>query len=91
MSKSNIDKLLEDCINHWTPEELIEHQKLVSDGRPVRYYARLESMGLWRSVVSYLRTGLWRRTETFFDPVFPWQPGYEEAPFESGWVFHTGP
>lgn len=75
------------CFNNWTPEQLALNQRLVADGRPVRYFGRRRRMNLWRTFVTFVRFGRWCRWELDFEPVFPWESRYEEASYETTIIF----
>lgn len=50
---------------------------------PVRYVAYDVPMPLWRSILMLFRWCIWCRRERFFKPIYPGQPGYDEAIFEA--------
>ena len=74
---------IEDCLNNWTPAQLAEHAARVSNGRPVRYFARPQKLPLLESCWWWIIKRRWFRYTTTFEPVYPNDPRYEQAPFEA--------
>lgn len=78
-----------ECLNRWTPDMLMKHQMMAGDVE-VRYYATKRRMPLISSIWCFFRYGRWRRYEQDFTPVFPGQPGYDEAPYASTAIWNRG-
>ena len=55
----------------------------------IRYNGVMRKMSLWESLVGLFRFGRWQReTLEMSEPIFPGQPGYEDAPYETSYLWH---
>lgn len=79
---------VEDCLNYWTPEQLEADRIRSQDSRPIRYLARTYKLSLLETCWWWLLKRRWIRYANIFDPVYPDDPRYELAPFESSVIWH---